>query len=135
MLSIHTKEKLNVLRRKDKRLINMASDRGHNRHSDFVASERLTCVENCFSFFVASFQSLCVVMLLCSHCTFVFVASLLSLRVVKLFVSSYCFLPGVIHLFELSCSSFRRRRYKQVSGNSTLPTNFVHVIKTRWRER
>ena len=56
----------------------MASDRGQNPYSDFVALETLLRFENCSS----------------SHCLLYFVASIPYLRVVASFVSSYCFLRG-----------------------------------------
>ena len=56
----------------------MASDRGQNPYSDFVALETLLRFENCSS----------------SHCLLYFVASIPYLRDVASFVSSYCFLRG-----------------------------------------
>ena len=58
----------------------MASDRGQNRYSDFVALGTLLRFENCSS----------------SHRTVVFVASVPCLRVVASLVSSYCCLRGIV---------------------------------------
>ena len=133
----------------------MASDRGQNRKSDFVASKSLLVVgflsswhdlnlfvSSSFSirrnlFFVAS-SFVCFVGLFPRQVSR-FVVMFSSWRR-RLFVSSVCFLRGVIRLFASSCSSFRRRRYKQVCGNKSLPAKICsrvssHVMKTRWREK
>ena len=107
----------------------MASDRGQNRQSDFVASESLIVVV-----FLSSWRDLSLFVSssfpVSSHCFLRVVKFLDSsycfLRgVVVCFVSSFCFLRGVIRLFASSCSSFRRRRYKQVCGNSILPGRYL----------
>ena len=58
----------------------MVSNRGHNRHSDFTASELVSFVENCTL----------------HHHTVVFVASFQSLHVVIFFISPYCCLCGIV---------------------------------------
>ena len=104
----------------------MASDRGHNRHSDFVASERLTCVENCFLcrlfFFLRGVVSV-------SSCRCVVVVLLSSSRRSCLFVSSSC---SCIAFFVALFISSRRRVLRLV--DDVTATSFPGSTPlSRWR--
>ena len=85
----------------------MASDRGQNRYSDFVALETLLRFENCssshcllsswrrFHVFESSYPSFHRTVFF-EALSVVFVASVPCLRVVVSLVSSYCFLRGIV---------------------------------------